>query len=263
MEIKPTTAFKKDIKSIKNNKKAVDELDNVLNMLMQEKELPEKYKNHPLKNNWKGHFDCHILPDLVLIYRYGENVIILDRIGSHSKLRLSESCIRLKIREDTACVPSKTSYMNEDGFYNGIYYFGEPRFPKSWRDFIKSKKKKVNERMSNMVLKENNDSFTKYFEIDSKQVRDADGYLTDYTMYAEYVIPSTQDWYHFLKNYDEDDTIPEEWFSKYVFVFGDSDFYDPNEGYDEFDWECDNYREAEEWFENYDGIYEDDEDKYF
>lgn len=51
--------------------------------------------------------------------------------------------LKLRIKEDTACIPSKTSYMNEDGFYNGIYYFGDPKQPKSWRDYVKSKKKKL------------------------------------------------------------------------------------------------------------------------
>lgn len=263
MEIKPTTAFKKDIKSIRNNKKAVAELDNVLNILMQEKELPEKYKNHPLKNNWKGHFDCHVLPDLVLIYRYGENVIILDRIGSYSKLRLNESCIRLKIREDTACIPSKTSYMNEDGFYNGIYYFGEPKKPKSWRDFVKSKKdKKVQERMTEMFIKEGYDDIVRYYEVDSKQVRDSDGFLDDYTMYEEYVIPYDE-WLDFLKNYKKGDFYKDEWFSRYVFVFGDKELYDPRDGYDEFDYECESEKEAYEWFDDYNGFDdEDDEDFY-
>lgn len=51
--------------------------------------------------------------------------------------------MKLYIKEDTACIPSKTSYMNEDGFYNGIYYFGDPKQPKSWRDYVKSKKKQT------------------------------------------------------------------------------------------------------------------------
>ena len=53
---------------------------------------------------------------------------------------VSES-LKLKISEDTACVPSKISYMNEDGLDdNGIYYFGKkPDKPKNWKDFIKSR----------------------------------------------------------------------------------------------------------------------------
>lgn len=43
---------------------------------------------HPLSNNWKGHRECHITPDWLLIYRYEDDVLILTlaRTGSHSDL---------------------------------------------------------------------------------------------------------------------------------------------------------------------------------
>lgn len=62
--------------------------------------------------------------------------------------------------------------------------------------------------------------------IRSKSVEDSDGFLTDYTMWA-----------------NEDG-------SKYVFVFGDNDLYSPDNT--DCDWECDSYEEAKEWFEGYD-----------
>jgi hypothetical protein len=51
---------------------------------------------------------------------------------------------RKELKEDVACIPSKISYMNEDGYdENGIYYFGaKPKTPKSWRDFVIGKKKR-------------------------------------------------------------------------------------------------------------------------
>ncbi len=70
-----------------------------------------------------------------------------------------------------------------------------------------------------------------YKYVKSKEVYDSDGWRTEYTMYQD--------------NYDED---------HFVFVFGDSDLYDPNDGYEEFDYECDSRREAEEWFDNYEGF---------
>lgn len=50
--------------------------------------LPEKYKNHPLKGNLKGYFDCHILPDLVLIYKLEKDrlVLLLFDLDTHSNL---------------------------------------------------------------------------------------------------------------------------------------------------------------------------------
>jgi hypothetical protein len=51
--------------------------------------------------------------------------------------------MKLKIKEDTVCIPSKTSYMNEDGFdENGIYCFGKkPELPINWKEYNKKKLK--------------------------------------------------------------------------------------------------------------------------
>jgi len=56
--------------------------------------------------------------------------------------------LKLYISEDTACIPSKTSYMNEDGMKNGIYYFGDPKEPEDWRDVFKTKKRRKNNKDS-------------------------------------------------------------------------------------------------------------------
>ena len=49
--------------------------------------MKEKYCDHDSKGNWKGYRECHINPDLLLIYKYqGNNDILLYRIGSHSEL---------------------------------------------------------------------------------------------------------------------------------------------------------------------------------
>ena len=172
--------------------------------------------------------------------------------------------MKLRIKEDTACIPAKTSYQG-DGVYNGIYYFGGPPIkPKSWKDFLKSKKdKKIKERVTEMVIKEAYEDIVRYYEVDSKQVKDSDGFWDDYTMYEEYVIPYDE-WLDFLKNYKKGDFYKDEWFNRYVFVFGDKELYDPSDGYDEFDWECESEKEAYEWFDNYNGFDDDEnEDEYF
>lgn len=57
-------------------------------MLAQGKQLPPKYKNHPLKGKYAGFYDCHILPDWVLIYKIKKEklILLLLDIGSHSEL---------------------------------------------------------------------------------------------------------------------------------------------------------------------------------
>jgi mRNA interferase YafQ len=88
MKLFYTTQFKKDYKRIKNEKKIVDELKNIVNKLLNDESLSSKYRDHPLICEYKGFRECHIKPNLLLIYRKDEKAIILTlaRIGSHSKL---------------------------------------------------------------------------------------------------------------------------------------------------------------------------------
>ena len=57
-------------------------------MLSKGEILPEKYKNHPLNGNLKGYYDCHVLNDLVLIYKIEKErlVLLLFDIETHSNL---------------------------------------------------------------------------------------------------------------------------------------------------------------------------------
>jgi len=51
--------------------------------------LPEKYRDHPLAGEWKDFRDCHIRPDLVLIYRKPDSgTLDLVRLGAHSEIGL-------------------------------------------------------------------------------------------------------------------------------------------------------------------------------
>lgn len=59
----------------------------VLHHLCHDLELPEKYRDHALSGTLKGVRDCHVKPDLVLLYaKNGEDYLQLIRIGSHSEL---------------------------------------------------------------------------------------------------------------------------------------------------------------------------------
>ena len=56
-------------------------------MLIVDLKLPEQMRDHSLVGNWKDHRDCHIKPDLVLIYRKTEpDILELVRLGSHNEL---------------------------------------------------------------------------------------------------------------------------------------------------------------------------------
>lgn len=58
-------------------------------LLSSDSVLPPRYQDHSLSGNWKDHRDCHIKPDLILIYRKpNDSVLELVRLGSHSELSL-------------------------------------------------------------------------------------------------------------------------------------------------------------------------------
>ena len=61
----------------------------VLKMLAKDEPLAGKQRDDALTGEWRDHRDCHIKPDLVLIYRKpGDGVLQLVRLGSHSELGL-------------------------------------------------------------------------------------------------------------------------------------------------------------------------------
>jgi mRNA interferase YafQ len=88
--IKRSRLFKRDFKRVKAGQfgAKLDKLlfDAVL-FLINDQPLPPRYRDHPLTGNWLDHRDCHIRPDLVLIYRKPDtDTLQLVRLGSHSEL---------------------------------------------------------------------------------------------------------------------------------------------------------------------------------
>ncbi len=86
MKISYTTQFKKDYKRIKRQNKDTDKLKTVIQKLACNETLEAKYRDHQLTGDWKGHRDCHMGPDWLLIYRISDADLILERTGSHSEL---------------------------------------------------------------------------------------------------------------------------------------------------------------------------------
>lgn len=87
LKIEYSTQFKKDFKKIiKLSITDIAETGYVIKLLQLEKNLPEKYVDHALSGNWSNYRDCHIKPDLVLIYKVESDSLKLARIGSHSEV---------------------------------------------------------------------------------------------------------------------------------------------------------------------------------
>ena len=88
LTIKYQTAFKRDYKRIVRRGYDTRLLEEVIEMLAEQKPLPEKFRDHDLTGNYKGCRECHILPDWLLVYEVNndELVLYLIRTGSHSDL---------------------------------------------------------------------------------------------------------------------------------------------------------------------------------
>lgn len=86
--LKYSKRFKKELKHYRHDNVVMIELKEVLNILASGKILPAKYTNHRLIGDFNNFFECHLKPDVLLIYeiKKAEVIIILLRIGSHSKL---------------------------------------------------------------------------------------------------------------------------------------------------------------------------------
>jgi mRNA interferase YafQ len=86
MKLSQTSQFKKDIRRQLKKGKNQQKLVKVIKALLSGVPLPEKYKDHPLRENWKGRRDCHIEPDWILIYKKSKEELLLERTGTHSDL---------------------------------------------------------------------------------------------------------------------------------------------------------------------------------
>lgn len=86
--VKYTGQFKKDYKLAMRQKRDMNRIDRVITLLAQGETLPENNKDHALSGNWKGHRECHVAPDWLLIYKLEQDVLVLTltRTGSHSAL---------------------------------------------------------------------------------------------------------------------------------------------------------------------------------
>jgi mRNA interferase YafQ len=82
--------FKRDYKREKGGRHrgTLDaELSEIVRLLAADIPLARRHFDHPLSGEWKDHRDCHVRPDLILIYRKPDKKNLdLVRLGSHSEL---------------------------------------------------------------------------------------------------------------------------------------------------------------------------------
>ncbi len=85
-----TNAFRRDYKRIKATPRHKDIetlLSETVELLVEDNPLPEKRRDHALVGNWKNHRECHLKPDLLLIYKLPDTLTLrLVRMGTHNDL---------------------------------------------------------------------------------------------------------------------------------------------------------------------------------
>jgi len=90
--IEPTTQFRRDYKrEAKGRHRTTLDADikPVLETLANDLTLEPRYRDHALTGEWRDHRDCHVKPDLILIYRKPKDATLqLVRFGSHAELSL-------------------------------------------------------------------------------------------------------------------------------------------------------------------------------
>ena len=81
-----TKSYKKSLKKL--DSVTVGMVGEVIDMLARGEVLAPRYKDHQLKGHYRHFRECHIKPDLLLIYKKDDDTLILQAInvGSHSEV---------------------------------------------------------------------------------------------------------------------------------------------------------------------------------
>ena len=91
-KIERTSRFKRDYRRVAKGRHRASldaALVPLLVALADDQPLEPKHHDHALGCNWKDHHNCHVKPDLVLIYlKTDTDTLRLVRLGSHSELGL-------------------------------------------------------------------------------------------------------------------------------------------------------------------------------
>lgn len=86
-ELRKTSQFKKDFKRFSKDAHKVKILFEIVKKLVNGDDIPNCYKPHSLKGEWKDFMECHVEDDFLLIwYDKERDVVKLVRLGSHSEL---------------------------------------------------------------------------------------------------------------------------------------------------------------------------------
>jgi mRNA interferase YafQ len=88
LRFKTTKQFEGDYKLMVKRGKDIKKLKIIMQQLVSQQPLESIYRDHSLTGNLRGHRDCHIEPDWILIYQIDRDLqeITFVRTGSHADL---------------------------------------------------------------------------------------------------------------------------------------------------------------------------------
>jgi mRNA interferase YafQ len=78
--------FKRDYQKLSRSGRGVEDVDEILRLLISGDPLPIRCRDHSLKGEYHDYRECHVRPDLLLIYRIDRARLSLVRLGSHGEL---------------------------------------------------------------------------------------------------------------------------------------------------------------------------------
>ena len=89
-----TNRYEKELKLMIKRGRDLNKLDQLLEVLEANINkgiehhllLPEKYCLHKLIGKYKGYWECHIEPDWLLVYYLDDEVLRLERTGTHNDI---------------------------------------------------------------------------------------------------------------------------------------------------------------------------------
>lgn len=81
----PSNQFKRDVKKQWEVLLTAD-WTNVSWCLIHDEPMADKYRDHQLTGNLKAYRECHIKPDILLMYQIENNEVKLVRLGTHAEL---------------------------------------------------------------------------------------------------------------------------------------------------------------------------------
>lgn len=79
-------SFEKELEKAQKRGYDMEKLKEVMSDLIHQKPLATSHRNHRLKGNFSGYYECRITSDWLLIYKTDDEHVYFVRTGTHSDL---------------------------------------------------------------------------------------------------------------------------------------------------------------------------------